>query len=281
MKKLNVIFLILVLILISVDTATSQLKLKTYKKKPFVVIDVNGSVDLAALNLHGSDLKEFWGFGNYGQSIGYGGEIKFKISALTKKMTQLRPYLAIGYSHFTRDANQVYVVTKTLPAGWPSVGLSGTGKYTSVSSAPGNGTFRMNMPYAALGTELTVYTDKKNLSSFSFGLDFNMTIIAGKYHEYYSDGSYNSYGLQSNTRFGIGGNVIYNFRLSKAVGINIGSRFHFANLIGKSSELYFEKNNNFYLLDENNTAISPLLSDSREIGFFKFFGGVSFYIGSR
>ena len=281
MKKLKVIFLILVLMFISVDTTSAQLKLKTYKKKPFVVIDVNGSMDLAALNLHGSDLREFWGFGNYGQNIGYGGEIKFKISALTKKMTQLRPYFAFGYSHFTRDANQVYVVTKHLPAGWPSVGLSGTGKYTSVSSAPGNGTFRMNMPYVALGTELTVYTDKKNLSSFNFGLDFNMTMITGLYHEYYSDGSYNSYGLQSNTRFGIGGNVIYNYRLSKAVGLNIGSRFQFVNLIGKSSELYFEKNNNFYLLDESNTSLSPLLSDSREIGFFKFFGGVSFYIGSR
>ena len=281
MKKPKVIFLILVLMFISVDIATAQLKLKTYKKKPFVVIDVNGSVDVAAFNLHGGSLQEFWGLANYGQSIGYGAEIKFKISALTKKMTQLRPYLAFGYSHFTRDANQVYVVTKTLPAGWPSVGLSGTGKYTSVSSAPGSGTFRMNIPYLALGTELSVYTDKKNLSSFNFGLDFNMTIITGMYHEYYSDGSYNSYGLQSNTRFGIGGNVIYNYRLSKAVGLNIGSRFQFVNLIGKSSELYFEKNNNFYLLDESNTALSPLLSDDREIGFFKFFGGVSFYIGNR
>ena len=281
MKKLNVFFLILVLMIVSIDTTTAQLKLKTYKKKPFVVIDVNGSMDLAALNLHGGDLREFWGFGNYGQNIGYGGEIKFKISALTKKMTQLRPYLAIGYSHFTRDANQVYVVTKNLPAKWPSVGFSGTGKYTSVSSAPGSGTFRMNMPYAALGTELTVYTDTKNLSSFNFGLDFNMTIIAGMYHEYYSDGSYESYGLQSNTRFGIGGNVIYNYRLSKAFGLNIGSKFQFVNLIGKSSELYLEKNNNFYLLDEANTSLSPLLSDSREIGFFKFFGGVSFYIGSK
>lgn len=281
MKKLKVIFLILVLMLISVDTTTAQLKLETYKKKPFVVIDVNGSMDLAALNLHGGDLKEFWGFGNYGQSIGYGCEIKFKISALTKKMTQLRPYLAFGYSHFTRDANQVYVVTKELPASWPSVGLSGTGKYTTVSSVPGSGTFRMNMPYAALGTELTVYTDKKNLSSFNFGLDFNMTIIVGLYHEYYSDGSYNSYGLQSNTRFGIGGNVIYNYRLSKAVGINIGTRFQFVNLLGKSSEPFNEKNNNFYLLDEGNTSISPLLSSDRNIGFFKFFGGVSFYIGSK
>ena len=59
MKKLKVIFLILVLIIVSIDTTTAQLKLKTYKKKPFVVIDVNGSMDLAELNLHGDDLKEF------------------------------------------------------------------------------------------------------------------------------------------------------------------------------------------------------------------------------
>ena len=281
MKYTITIFLILVLMFISIDPATAQLKLKTYKKKPFVMIDVNGSLDVAALNLYGGDLGEFWGFGNYGQSIGYGCEIKGKIAVVSRKMTQFRSYLALGYSHFTRDADRVYVTTKTLPAGWPGVGLSGTGQYTNVSSAPGSGTFRMNIPYIALGAEYAVYTDRKNLSSFNFGLDFNMSIISGMYYEYYSDGTSNDYGLQSNTRFGIGGNVIYNYRFTKAFGVNVGARFQFANLIGKNSEVYTEKNNNFYLLDAAKTSLSPLLTDSRNIGFFKFFGGVSFYIGSR
>lgn len=281
MKNTLSCFLILVLMFISTDLATAQLKLKISKKKPLVMIDVNGSMDVAALNLHGGDLGEFWGFGNYGQSIGYGCEIKGKIAVMSKRMTQLRPYLALGYSHFTRDANKVYVTTKTLPAGWPGVGLSGSGQYTSVSSAPGSGTFRMNIPYIALGTEFAVYTDRKNLSSFNFGLDFNMSIITGKYYEYYSDGTSNDYGLQANTRFGIGGNAIYNYRFTKAFGVNVGVRFQFANLIGKDTEVYTAKNNNFYLLDAANTSLSPLLTDSRNIGFFKFFGGVSFYIGSR
>jgi len=281
MKNTITIFFIFVLILINLDYSNAQLKLTTYKKKPFVMIDVNGSLDVAALNLHGGDLGEFWGFGNYGQSIGYGCEIKGKITVLSRRMTQLRPYLAVGYSHFTRDADRVYVTTKTLPAGWPRVGLSGTGQYTTVSSAPGSGTFRMNIPYIALGAEYAVYTDRKNLSSFNFGLDFNMSVIFGMYYEYYTDGTSNDYGLQSNTRFGIGGNVIYNYRFTKAFGINVGARFQFANLIGKDSEEYTEKNNNFYLLDAAKTSLSPLLTDSRNIGFFKFFGGVSFYIGSR
>jgi len=275
MKNTITIFLFFVLILINLDYANAQLKVTTYKKKPFVMIDVNGSLDLAALNLHGGDLGEFWGFGNYGQNIGYGCEIKGKITVLSKKMTQLRPYLAVGYSHFTRDANNVYVTTKTLPAGWP-------GQYTKVMSpAPGSGTFRMNIPYIALGVEYAVYTDRKNLSSFVFGLDLNMSVLFGKYYEYYSDGTSNSYGLQSSTRFGVGANVIYNYRITKAFGFNVGSRFQFVNLIGKDSEVYTAKNNNFYLLDAAKTSLSPLLTDSRNIGFFKFFGGVSFYIGKR
>ena len=281
MKNTIITFLILVLIFIGIDSATAQLKLITYKKKPFVMIDVNGSMDVAALNLHGGDLGEFWGFGNYGQNIGFGCEIKGKITVMSRKMAQLRPYLAVGYSHFTRDANKVYVTTKTLPAGWPGVGLSGTGQYTSISSAPGSGTFRMNIPYLALGAEYAVYTDSKNLSSFVFGLDLNMSVIFGNYYEYYSDGTENSYGLQSNTRFGVGANVIYNYRITKAFGFNVGTRFQFVNLIGKDSEVYTAKNNNFYLLDAAKTSLSPLLTDSREIGFFKFFGGVSFYIGKR
>jgi hypothetical protein len=280
MKKSKAIFLVLVLILINIDVATAQLKLKTYKKKPLVIFDIYGSLDVAALNLHGANLEEFWGLGNYGQSIGYGGEFKFKISVLTRKMTQLRPYLAIGYAHFTRDEGKTFIQTKRLPAGWPGVGLSGTGQYTSISTSPGSSTFRMNIPYLALGTELAVYTDRKNLSSFNFGLDVNMSVIFGRHTETYTDGSIVEYNLPSNTRFGVGGNIVYNYRLSKAFGINVGTRFQFVNLLGSESKVS-NTDNEFYLLDKQDPSLSPLLSDSREIGFFRFFGGFSFYVGNR
>lgn len=279
MKNFITLSIIAVLILVNIDFATAQLKLKTYKRKPLVMFDIYGSLDVAALNLHGAKLEEFWRLGNYGQSIGYGGEFKFKVSALTRRMIQLRPYLSIGYAHFTRDEDKTFIPTKKIPVGWPGVGLSGTGQYTSVSSAPGYSTFRMNIPYIALGTELSVYTDRKNLSSFNFGLDLNMSVIFGRHTETYTDGSIKKYNLKSNTRFGIGGNIVYNYRLSKAFGINVGTRFQFVNLLGSESKAS-DTNNEFYLLDKQ-SSLSPLLSDSREIGFFKFFGGFSFYIGKR
>ena len=280
MKKLITLLLVTVLILINIDFSYAQLKVKTYKKKPLVMFDIYGSLDVATLNLHGANLEEFWGLGNYGQSVGYGGEFKFKVSALTRKMTQLRPYLAIGYAHFTRDEGKTFIPNKKLPAGWPGVGLSGTGKYTTVSTAPGNSTFRMNIPYLALGTELAVYTDRKNLSSFNFGLDVNMSVIFGRHTETYTDGSITEYNLQANTRFGIGANIIYNYRLSKAFGFNVGTRFQFVNLLGSESKVS-DADYEFYLLDKQDLSLSPLLSDSREIGFFRFFGGFSFYIGSQ
>jgi hypothetical protein len=279
MKNFITLLIIAVLILVNIDFAIAQLKLTTYKRKPLVMFDIYGSLDVAALNLHGAKLEEFWRLGNYGQSIGYGGEFKFKVSALTRRMIQLRPYLAIGYAHFTRDEDKTFIPTKKIPVGWPGVGLSGTGQYTSVSSAPGYSTFRMNIPYIALGTELSVYTDRKNLSSFNFGLDLNMSVIFGRHTETYTDGSIKEYNLKSNTRFGIGGNIVYNYRLSKAFGINVGTRFQFVNLLGSESKAS-DTNNEFYLLDKQ-SSLSPLLSDSREIGFFKFFGGFSFYIGKR
>jgi len=280
MKNFITSLIILVLILVNIDFATAQLKVKTYKKKPLVMFDIYGSLDVATLNLHGANLEEFWSLGNYGQSVGYGGEFKFKVSAVTKKMIQLRPYLAIGYVHFTRDEGKTFIPNKKLPVGWPGVGLSGTGQYTSISTAPGSSTFRMNIPYLALGTELAVYTDRKNLSSFNFGLDVNMSVIFGRHTETYTDGSIVWYNLQENTRFGVGVNIIYNYRLVKAFGINVGTRFQFVNLLGSESKVS-DTNNEFYLLDKQDLSLSPLLSDSREIGFFRFFGGFSFYIGSQ
>lgn len=279
MKNFITLLIITIFILVNIDSASAQLKVKTYKRKPLVMFDIYGSLDVATLNLHGANLEEFWGLSNYGQSVGYGGEFKFKISALTRRMTQLRPYLAIGYAHFTRDDSKTFIPTKKLPVGWPGVGLNGTGKYTSVSTAPGNSTFRMNIPYVALGTELAVYTDKKNLSSFNFGLDVNMSVIFGRHTEKYTNGNIIEYNLQANTRFGIGANVVYNYRLSKAFGLNVGTRFQFVNLLGSESKVT-DSNYEFYLLDKQDLSLSPLLSDSREIGFFRFFGGFSFYVGS-
>jgi len=280
MKNFITLLIITILIIVNVDSASAQLKVKTYKKKPLVMFDIYGSFDVATLNLHGANLEEFWALGNYGQSVGYGGEFKFKVSALTRKMIQLRPYLAIGYAHFTRDEGKTFIPNKKLPIGWPGVGLNGTGKYTSVSTAPGSSTFRMNIPYVALGTELAVYTDRKNLSSFNFGLDLNMSVIFGRHTETYTDGSIVWYNLMENTRFGIGANIIYNYRFTKAFGFNVGTRFQFVNLLGSESKVS-DAVNEFYLLDKQDLSLSPLLSDSREVGFFRFFGGFSFYIGSQ
>ena len=103
MKNFIALLIIVIFVIVNIDSASAQLKVKTSKKKPLIMFDISGSLDVATLNLQGANLEEFWALGNYGQSVGYGGEFKFKVSALTRKMTQLRPYLAIGYAHFTRD----------------------------------------------------------------------------------------------------------------------------------------------------------------------------------
>jgi hypothetical protein len=50
------------------------------------------------------------------------------------------------------------------------------------------------------------------------------------------------------------------------------------NLFGKASELS-DGDAAVYLLDKGNSSLNPNLNSSRSIGYFKFFGGLSIFLG--
>jgi hypothetical protein len=278
MRKCVSFFLVFVLILFIADLSYSQVT-RTTKRKPLFVIEANGGYDLALLDLRGSSLAGVWSFNDYGQKSGFGGELKFKLSVMTRKRAQLRPYLSIAYMQFKNDDTKAYIPNKNIPPGWPGVGFSGSGTYTPRDTV-GSSQFVMNFPSVALGLEYAVYTDSKSLSSFNFGLDFPITVLFGQHTETYASGQSINYDMQASTRVGIGLNTIYNYRVAPAFGFNVGMRFAIPNLLGKNSK-QTEFNGEFYPLDAADASLTPLLSSSRTMASLRFMGGFTFYIGAR
>jgi hypothetical protein len=295
MKKIIIFFAILTFSLFSnitsaqYDAKKHKTKIEDYFDRPFFTIDAKASFDISTMDLRGDGVKEFWNFKSYGMNEGYGGEIKFKMSVLNLKDSQLRTYLSIGYTHFVAEDNRAYVPDVWISPGWPKTGFNGTGTYTP-SDTTGTSRLRMNMPYCALGMEYALYTDKKYRSSFNFGFDFNMTILWGKEIETYSynhifgpdtifAGEEVEHNMNAQPRVGLGLSITYNYRFIETFGFNAGIRYHFVNMIGKNDS-EADPTGKIYIMDKGDSSLSPLLKESRFMGYYKLFLGVSFFIGS-
>ena len=269
MKKLT---LFLILLFLTGQYAISQEIIPAKKTKNFFEIDVSGGFSLPVMKLAGSDgLQGFWNFYNYGMSSGLGTTINTKMSVYTTKMTQLRIYLLLGYTHFSTEDNAAYSI-KVAPYGWPQ-------GFTPAKTS-GTSYLRLNMPNLAFGLEYAVYTDRKNTSSFNFGGDFSTHIITGRVYDTPLSGGETFNTISSSTRFGFGVNVVYAYKFTNNVGFHVGTRFTMPNLFGKSSDITDDPGY-ISLLDKENSIVNPILNSSRTMAYFNFFGGMSFYIGKK
>jgi hypothetical protein len=270
MKKLSVLLLFAAMILLFAGNKTIC-QTTPEKNKPFFTIDVSGGLNLPLLELKGTGPKSFYEFQNYGVDVGPSIAIKVKMAVLTRQMLQLRLYFMTGYAHFTNEGTGLNMVA--VPVGWPK-------NFTTPRDTTGISYIRFNQPYGGFGFEYAQYTDREGKSSFNFGLDAVMTWNTGRVYPTDNTSAEIFSTLRSNLRLGMGFNVFWNYRLSPLVGINLGSRFQFSNLIGKTSA-ETDESGYINLNDESNQALNPGLSSSRNVAFVGFFGGISFYFGKK
>lgn len=274
MRKLTLLLLAAFFI---TGVAISQEVLTSANKKPLITIETSGSFELPIMDLAAkSGIGGFWNFTDYGASTGFGTAVNVKFAVYTAKKIQLRNYVTFGYSHFVNDEAVAYITpggTVNGQANPPYPYGSGTAVKTS-----GISNMRLNMPSLALGIELGVYTDMRNRSSFNFGLDYNFTVITGRYYQTVNGSPETFTTLRSNLRNGIGLNASYSLKFSEVVGFHVGTRFVLPNLIGKSAEMT-DGSAYAYILDKANTTLNPNLSSNRTMSYFKFFGGLSLFIG--
>lgn len=258
-------------------TALAQEITPQTKNKPLLTIETSGSFDLPIMDLKAGDgLRGIWAFQDYGAGIGFGSVLNFKFAVYQSKKLQLRTYVTFGYSHFVNDDSRAFKLYDD--AGTVSYGFPYVRTYATVQSVEGVSNMRMNMPYLALGCELGVYTDRKSRSSLNFGLDYNFNVITGRIYQTIPGKSETYTTYKSNLRTGIAANVSYSYKFHDYLGFHVGTRFTLPNLFGKASEMT-DESWYMYLLDKGNSSLNPNLSGSRNMGYFKFYGGLSLFFG--
>jgi hypothetical protein len=290
MKKLSTLIIFILGFFVFTSGITSSQTKDTTKiatlNKPFIIIDVNGGIDIPLLDLKGNSPMELYEFTNYGVSMGPATSINVKMAILTKRMAQLRLYSTLGYAHFAQSGNNAYgidvVNTLNYPApgyGWPNYY---NGQYRHPVLDTGNSFARINNFYFSFGCEYAQYTDVAAKSSFCFGLDLDLSLITGRVYENpditFPAQTFNT--IEPTLRLGFGGNIVWNYRFNNVLGLNIGGRFMWANLIGKTSKETTEAGW-MALNDKADASLNPYLANSRNIAFVKLFAGLSFYIGKR
>lgn len=267
---------LLILLCITLFSSLSQGQNISSKrfKKPLIIIETVGGINIPVHDFKGSTIYEIYNFQSYAASLGFSTGVNVKLAVATLDHSQFRLTLTMAYSHYVNSENAAYKDIFVVPVNWPRSG------YVYPVRIGGTSSVRYNIPYVALGFEYAIFLDPLLRSSFTFGTDVNMSIITGRvFNQPWGLGeTFNTY--HGNIRLGIGGNIAYSYRFVPEFGVTLGMRYQLMNLLLRSSEVT-DESGYLFLNDSGDQSINTLLSSSRILGNFSFFGGFNFYIGTR
>lgn len=245
-------------------------------------MDATFGYALPGFDFSGSRVKDFWELKGYGINGGYYASFTPKVAIHNFKQGQIRTYLTISFAQFIGSENTAFSIDtlyyKTagmVPITWPD-----SITYKAPKDELGASSIRISAPFIAYGWEIALYTDKERRSIFNFGTDFDISVMWGKVYDQPTNKAELHNNIISATRLGLGFNLGYSYRVTEFLGLTFGSRLQMSNLFYKSSDIVKDVGD-MPLNDEGNATINPLMSKSRTIGYFGFFGGASFYIGGR
>jgi hypothetical protein len=126
-----------------------------------------------------------------------------------------------------------------------------------------------------LGAEWQFSSRKSKVNPF-LGADINLNLFNGSLVST-STTVTTSYSMQSTFRVGAGAGGGIDFAFHQNVGIVVGAKYTFSNIIGKSSSN--QTNSQLYYLNDAPYTDNGANYKARDIQFLQLYGGVSFYFG--
>jgi|WetSurMetagenome_2_1015567.scaffolds.fasta_scaffold32974_1 hypothetical protein len=282
MKKNHILFLLIIYLALT-TIATAQLPNTSVFKKPNIVMEATFGYALPGFEFSGSRIKDFWEFKGYGINGGYAASFTPKVTVHNFKHGQIRTYLTVSFANFMGSENTafsnstLYGAFGMVPTGWPKDTL-----YKAPKDTLGSSSIRISAPYIAYGWEVAMYTDKERRSIFNLGMDFNFSVMWGKVYDQPNGKGETHNNIISATRMGLGFNLGYTYRVMEWMGLTFGTRMQMTNLFNKKSDIVkATAEGDIELNDESNPSINKALNKNRGIGFFSFYGGVSFLLGGK
>lgn len=286
MNKKIFIFILFFLVLWS-STAYSQIGAAPKFKTAPVTLDVLFSYSQPLPNMFGN-IQDFFDFKSYGVKFGIGSEIDVKIA--TNKKGNIKPYASIAYNLFLgSDGSNTFIDSNIISKVYP---LKGNQKSYSGNPIPGNSHMYLHDFSFAAGFEYD-FVNKTRWTPY-VGAELSMNILFGTYRQtpngYYTSSGYvnsspgeTSFTIKQATRFGFGAAAGITLRVHQFVGFTFAAKYKFANVLGKSSDPTAGPTdvNKMNLNDKSAPDLNGNLNKDRNIDYFQFLLGVSFYIGKR
>ncbi|MEO8512376.1 MAG: OmpW family outer membrane protein [Ignavibacteria bacterium] len=135
-------------------------------------------------------------------------------------------------------------------------------------------TLKQSVLGITLGSEYDFGYRKNKIRPF-IGAELAGNLFAGSFVEDYVD-STETFNLKSAFRLGVNVAAGVDFIVHNNIGLLIGAKFAFANLIGKS---YAEDERFKYNLNDDKHTVNNVTYPSKNITYLQFYGGMSFYFG--
>ncbi|MBN1634245.1 MAG: hypothetical protein JW917_08790 [Ignavibacteria bacterium] len=267
------LFLLIIIFLVGIINVYPQTSTEKKFRLPRFSIETTGGYSLSLFDLEGSSHLDFYRFKNYSQNDGFTTMVKGNFClGKVSKTTTMDLYLILGYNHYQTSENIAYDVGTFNPP-WPK-------NFVTPGRIPGQSYLRINLPYAAFGAEYKVFLDNYFITNFAWGLGITASDITGRIINTPLNGNETFNTFHGNFRMGVSAHMQFSHRFNQIVGFVLGTRFDINNLILKST---WESDSNawMYLNDEAKTALNPLITSDRTIGSVSFYGGISFYLGTK
>ncbi len=154
--------------------------------------------------------------------------------------------------------------------------MLGSGDIGVADPVFGTGTFntKMNIFTFGVGAEYD-FAPKRPANPF-VNVQITTNLFGGKTTWVQSGGDIPTYSLDlsSAVRFGVRFGAGVDVKLSKKIGVIIGARYAFANLLGKDTTA---GTSTTYGLNDKETSTMK----ARKIPYLQFYGGISFYFGQK
>lgn len=229
--------------------------------QPAATVQLFGGVSFPLPDLKGdfgTTRQQFTGNGNpdsntYFMKSGFNYGLAFKLPINRKKLPYLNATGSLTINSFGNDI---------------TYNIADTNYITS----------DLNQTLISFGTGLEYnLAGKKTIVNPYAGIEMIMTLFSGEYSEFDKYlATTTTFKLIHTVRIGFRVNAGIDWVLHNNVGANIGARYTYANLIGKSSGKDEQLK---YYLNDGERVDQGTTYPARNITYLQIFGGVSFYFG--
>lgn len=156
------------------------------------------------------------------------------------------------------------------------VGFNAFGQSKEYTESTGSVTVDLSQSILgiSIGGEYDIADRKSKFRPF-VGVELSANFLSGKYTEDYID-STETFDMKGAVRMGVNLSAGVDFVLHNNIGVLVGAKYSFANVMGKS---YTADTRTTYGLNDDSYTVGNISYPSRNITFLQLYGGMSFYFG--